>query len=113
MKSKSAILVLEALAQESRLQIFRALVAAGPEGLPAGKIAERLKLPAPTLSFHLSQLKHAGLISCERQSRSLIYSPDIAMMNALMAFLTENCCNGDSTKCAAVLTALSPKRKSK
>ena len=97
----SAVLsALAALAQESRLGVFRALVQAGPAGLPAGRIAERLALPAPTLSFHLAQLKAAKLASCRREGRSLIYAADYATMNAVVAFLLENCCAGDSS-CAA------------
>jgi DNA-binding transcriptional ArsR family regulator len=90
---------LNALAQESRLDVFRLLVQAGPEGLPAGQIAEKLDLPSATLSFHLSQLKHAGLVSCRRESRSLIYAAEYAAMNDLLAYLTENCCQGDAAGC--------------
>ena len=99
MKSSDIVIALEALAQESRLGIFRVLVASGPDGLPAGKIAERMRLPAPTLSFHLSQLKYAGLITCRRDGRSLIYSADFSAMNGLVAFLTENCCGGNMAQC--------------
>jgi predicted transcriptional regulator len=100
MELKSALRALEALSQESRLAIFKSLVEAGPNGLSAGQIAARLHLPAPTLSFHLSQLKHAQLASCQRASRSLIYSADFGTMNGLVAFLTENCCGGDPDLCA-------------
>jgi DNA-binding transcriptional ArsR family regulator len=75
------------------------LVEAGRAGLPAGAIGDRLGLPGPTLSFHLAQLKQAGLIACRREGRSLIYAADYAAMNALLAFLTENCCAGSG--CAA------------
>jgi ArsR family transcriptional regulator, arsenate/arsenite/antimonite-responsive transcriptional repressor len=111
MKTLEAVVALEALAQDSRLGIFRLLVAAGREGLPAGQIARRMKLPAATLSFHLSQLKHAGLIACLRQGTSLIYSANFDAMNALVGFLTENCCGGAS--CAAVCDApqAKPRRK--
>jgi DNA-binding transcriptional ArsR family regulator len=81
-----------ALAQETRLRIFRALVARGPEGMPAGRIAQRLELPGPTLSFHLAQLKQAGLVVSRREGRSLIYSADFDAMRALVDYLTENCC---------------------
>jgi len=91
---------LAALGQESRLGVFRALVQAGPAGLAAGEIAEQLALPAPTLSFHLAQLKGARLASCRREGRSLIYAADYATMNAVVAFLLENCCAGDKS-CAA------------
>ena len=94
METKDAVAALGALAQESRLEVFRLLVQAGPDGLPAGQIAERLKLASPTLSFHLAQLKHAGLIQAKRDGRSLIYAADYDGMNELMAFLTENCCAG-------------------
>jgi len=94
MESEEAVLALEALAQGSRLGIFRRLVTAGREGLPAGKIAEEMGLPNATLSFHLAQLRNAGLVKCERQSRSLIYSADFGAMDALLGFLTENCCQG-------------------
>lgn len=100
MESKGAVVALEALAQESRLGVFRLLVEAGPEGLPAGQIAERMDLAAPTLSFHLSQLKHAGLVACRREGRSLIYSADFGAMNSLVGFLTENCCGQNAVRCA-------------
>jgi ArsR family transcriptional regulator, arsenate/arsenite/antimonite-responsive transcriptional repressor len=99
MKSSDTVLALEALAQESRLGIFRLLVSSGPTGLPAGSIAEKMRLPAPTLSFHLSQLKNAGLITCRRDGRSLIYSADFSAMNELVGFLTENCCGGNAAQC--------------
>jgi len=94
-----AVAALSALAQESRLQVFLLLVQAGADGLPAGQIAERLKLASPTLSFHLAQLKHAGLVTLRRDGRSLIYAADYDGMNGLMAFLTENCCAGDPAGC--------------
>jgi DNA-binding transcriptional ArsR family regulator len=99
MEAQAAVVALEALAQESRLGIFRLLVEAGPDGLSAGRIAERMKLPAPTLSFHLAQLKHAELISCRRDRTSLIYSAEFGAMNDLVGFMTENCCGGDAAKC--------------
>ena len=97
----NAVAKLGALAQENRLAIFRLLVEAGPAGLPAGAIGERLGLPGPTLSFHLSQLKQAGLVACRREGRSLIYAADFPAMNALVGFLTENCCRGSSCAPAA------------
>ena len=87
-----AVNKLGALAQENRIAIFRLLVEAGRAGLPAGAIGERLRLPGPTLSFHLAQLKQAGLVACRREGRSLIYAADFPAMNELLAFLTENCC---------------------
>lgn len=95
MESSDAVAALAALAQETRLAIFRLLVTAGQSGLAAGDIADRLELAPATLSFHLNQLRHAGLIGFRREGRSLIYSADYAGMNALMAYLTENCCAGD------------------
>jgi DNA-binding transcriptional ArsR family regulator len=101
MNSEGAIAALGALAQEHRLALFRLLVRAGPEGLAAGRIAERLGVPASSLSFHLAQLSRAGLIRQARRSRSLIYSADFNAMNALMGFLTANCCCGPEAACAA------------
>ena len=95
-----AIAALAALAQETRLDIFRLLVQAGQEGLPAGQIGERLGLPSATLSFHLTQLRQAGLVTFTRQGRSLIYAAEYEAMNALVGFLTENCCGGDRSACA-------------
>jgi Predicted transcriptional regulators len=99
METSSAVAALAALAQENRLDIFRLLVQAGAQGLPAGQIAERLGIAAPTLSFHLAQLKHAGLVHQRRDGRSLIYATNYDGMNALMSFLTENCCAGSSSQC--------------
>jgi DNA-binding transcriptional ArsR family regulator len=92
MEKKAVLSALSALSQETRLDVFRLLVQAGPEGLSAGVIAEGLGVAPNTLSFHLAQLNHAGLIVQRRESRSLIYSADYGQMNALMGFLTENCC---------------------
>ncbi len=89
-----ALSALSALAQEHRLAIFRLLVQAGPDGLPAGDIAEKLAIPASSLSFHLSHLKQGGLVEDERQGRSIIYRADFAAMNRLIAYLLENCCAG-------------------
>ena len=92
MDQKHAIAALSALAQETRLELFRLLVTAGPDGLPAGVIAERLGVQPSSLSFHLAQLTHAGLITQRRRSRQLIYSAEYSAMNELLAYLTENCC---------------------
>jgi len=97
MEAKDAVDALSALAQESRLEVFRLLVRQGPAGLPAGRIAEGLGIPPATLSFHLAQLGHAGLVLSRRQGRSIIYGADYAGMQRLMAFLSENCCQGDAT----------------
>ena len=94
MEKQIAISALGALAQETRLDIFRLLVRAGPEGLPAGAVGEGLGIPSATLSFHLKELRSAGLIRCERSGRSRIYSPDFAAVNELVRFLTANCCDG-------------------
>lgn len=89
-----AIAALAALAQETRLEIFRVLVRAGPAGLAAGAIGDHLEIPAATLSFHLKELKNAGLVACSRQGRSRIYSPDFSTTSELLRFLTANCCQG-------------------
>ena len=94
MEKQVAISALAALAQETRLDVFRVLIQAGPEGLPAGGIGALLGIPSATLSFHLKELKSAGLVRCDRQGRSRIYSPDLAAVNQLIDFLTANCCRG-------------------
>ncbi|WP_428374815.1 ArsR/SmtB family transcription factor [Lichenicoccus sp.] len=99
MEKLYAIAALAALAQDSRLDIFRLLVQAGAEGLAVGQIADRLGLPSPTLSFHLNQLRHANLVTFRRDGRSLIYSAAYPVMNDLLAYLTENCCQGDASAC--------------
>ena len=104
MEKSHAIAALAALAQESRLDIFRLLVQAGADGLPAGQIAEKLTLPPATLSFHLNHLKHAGLVTFRRESRSLIYAAEYAAMNDLLAYLTDNCCQGDAASCGTTIT---------
>ena len=104
METITALTALEALAQESRLGIFRLLVEAGPEGLAAGQIGERMALPSPTLSFHLAQLKRAGLLDCARKGRSLIYSANFQAMNDLVGYLTDNCCGQPGTACGPVCT---------
>lgn len=103
MEKLDAITALAALAQESRLDVFRLLVQAGANGMPAGQIGERLGLPSATLSFHLNHLKQSGLVKCRRESRSLIYTAEYAAMNALLAYLTENCCQGDTSACGVTL----------
>lgn len=94
MKSELAVARLYALAQESRLAVFRLLVQRGPEGLPAGEIASRLKIAAATLSFHLKELSNAGLLVSRQEGRFIYYAPDFKAMNGLLAYLTENCCAG-------------------
>ena len=109
MTKLKAVAALGALAQESRLDIFRMLIARGPEGLPAGAIGDRLKLPSPTLSFHLNQLRFAGLVSSRRESRSIIYSANFGAMRGLMSYLTEQCCGGRPELCSPIL--LSPPQR--
>jgi DNA-binding transcriptional ArsR family regulator len=89
-----ALAALAALAQASRLRVFRALVGAGPAGLTPGALSAMLDTPASTLSFHLKELTHAGLVSVQRDGRHLIYRPEIERMNALLAYLTAHCCVG-------------------
>lgn len=99
MESKQAIEALTALAQETRLNIFRLLVEHGPTGLPAGSIGVRLKLPNATLSFHLKELNRAGLVHAQPLGRSIIYSANLLTMNGLVAYLTENCCRAVGDAC--------------
>lgn len=107
MKSSNAVEALSALAQEHRLALFRLLVQAGDKGLSAGAIAQELGVPNSSLSFHLAQLKNAGLILQERQHRSLIYRANYPAMNALLDFLTENCCAG--TSCVPATSGKTPR----
>lgn len=95
METNTAVRALGALAQESRLAVFRLLVKASPSGLPAGQIAERLGIPPSSLSFHMKELTHANLVDVEQRGRFMIYSANYAAMNHLLAFLTENCCGGN------------------
>lgn len=96
MQSKLVVAALGALAQESRLAIFRLLVQTGPEGLPATKIAEALSIPPSSLSFHLKELTHADMVTQTRAGRLLIYAANFETMNGLLGFLTENCCGGNA-----------------
>ena len=96
MQETDVVRSLAALAQEVRLRVFRALVVAGPAGLTPGDLAAQLEVAPNTLSFHLKELSHAGLISQERQGRNLIYRAAFDTMNALLAYLTENCCEGQA-----------------
>jgi ArsR family transcriptional regulator, arsenate/arsenite/antimonite-responsive transcriptional repressor len=112
MKVESAIEALGALAQEHRLALFRLLVRAGDNGMPAGAIAEKLGVPNSSLSFHLAQLRNAGLILQERQHRSLIYRANYSAMNALVAYLMENCCAGADCGVEAACKSAKKERKS-
>jgi len=109
MESTAAVMALEALAQGSRLAIFRELVQAGPPGLTPTHLSDALSLPAPTLSFHLAQLRHAGLVTVTRNGRSLSYAAAFEAMQDLIAYLTDNCCAG-STCTPAVCAPLKPAR---
>ena len=93
MNSKEVVAALGALAQDSRLAVYRLLVKRGPEGYAAGEIGERLDIPAPTLSFHLKALAQAGLVTARKEGRYVHYRADIEGMHALVAYLTENCCS--------------------
>ena len=97
MDTKSAVILLSSLAQEARLDIFRALVQASATGLSAGTIAENLGIPNSTLSFHLKELSHAGLVNARQESRFIYYSANYEAMNDLLAYLTENCCKGQQS----------------
>ena len=96
MEEQDAVSALAALAQTMRLRVFRALVGAGPQGLTPGALSAALGVPASTLSFHLKELSHAALVTQQRDGRNLIYRPDIARMNTLLAYLTAHCCQGQS-----------------
>ena len=107
MEGKDAVTALAALAQETRLSVFRLLVQAGLEGLPAGEIGTRLGVPAATLSFHLKELSYASLATSRQEGRFVYYAADFERMAALMSFLTENCCKGMPDECLSVVeTAL-------
>jgi ArsR family transcriptional regulator, arsenate/arsenite/antimonite-responsive transcriptional repressor len=107
MEIKAAVTSLAALAQETRLSIFRLLVEAGPDGIAAGRIGEALEVPGATLSFHLKELTRAGLVSSRQDKQFIYYAADYERMAELMSFLTENCCQGMPQKCLTVVeTAL-------
>jgi ArsR family transcriptional regulator, arsenate/arsenite/antimonite-responsive transcriptional repressor len=105
MKKPDALAALAALAQDNRLDIFRLLVRAGREGMPAGSIAGALKLAPSTLTFHLDRLRDAELATLRRKGRSMIYAAHYDTMNALLRFLTENCCQGNPEQNLAAETA--------
>lgn len=107
MDIQSAVTQLSSLAQEARLSIFRLLVQAGVEGLPAGSIAANLNIPASTLSFHLKELSRAGLIHSQQVSRFIYYTANYVTMNDLLAYLTENCCAG-KIECCSNITICQP-----
>lgn len=108
MESKAAIAAFGALAQSTRLDAFRLLVRAEPEGLPAGEVARLLGVPQNTGSSHLAILSHAGLVTSQRESRSVIYRADLNAVRELTLFLLKDCCNGRSDLCAPLIAELSP-----
>jgi ArsR family transcriptional regulator len=112
MNKPHALAALAALAQDNRLDVFRLLVEAGPQGVSAGSVAKVLKLAPNTLTFHFDRLREAGLVAVRREGRSMIYSAQYDAMNALIAFLTENCCRGAADVCEppAVCKPASAKR---
>jgi ArsR family transcriptional regulator len=103
MEPSDAVAALAALAQDSRLDVYRLLVQAGPEGLAAGSIASALGLAPNTLTFHFDRLRQAGLVTVRRAGRSMIYAARYDTMNGLIAYLTENCCGGRPEQCAPVI----------
>jgi DNA-binding transcriptional ArsR family regulator len=111
MEKTNAVAALAALAQDNRLDVFRLLVQAGPEGLAAGAVADALGLAPNTLSFHFDRLRNAGLVTCRREGRSLIYAARYETMNTLLGYLTENCCAGVAADCAPVACAPAASRK--
>src|SRR5579864_9546275 len=111
MKKSDVLTSLAALAQENRLDVFRLLVEAGPQGMPAGSVAAALKLAPNTLTFHFDRLRDAGLVTVRRDGRSMIYAAQYDTMNALLDYLTENCCQGRAEECAP--TGTSAKRRTR
>ena len=111
MNVKQAVVALGAIAHEHRLAVYRLLVETGPAGLPAGEIAERLGTPPSSLTFHLQQMLHAGLVTQRRLGRQLIYAADFAAMNGLVSYLTENCCGGGASCAPACNPAATPKSR--
>ena len=111
METKTVVSAFGALAQETRLGIYRLLVAAGPEGLAAGAIAEELELPPATLSFHLKELNQAGLVRSRQEGRFVIYAANFDTMIALVSFLTDNCCGGNACVPACQPASTAKRRK--
>lgn len=109
MKTNDAIKALAALAQGTRLGVYRLLVQRGPEGLPPGAIAEKLDVPNATLSFHLKELSQAGLVSARQEGRFIYYAANYSAVNALVGYLTENCCGGE--ECSIVSESVKPSRR--
>lgn len=113
MEKSDAVAALSALAQDNRLDVFRLLVQAGPEGMPAGGVAEELDLAPNTLTFHFDRLRLAGLVTVRRDGRSMIYAARYEVMNGLLAYLTENCCRGAEECAPAACVPSKPVRKRK
>jgi ArsR family transcriptional regulator len=113
MEEINAVAALSALAQEHRLAVFRLLVKAGPEGMPAGELAEALDLAPNTLTFHFDRLRSAGLVTVRRDGRSMIYAAQFETMNTLLCFLTENCCQGAPEKCAPAICQPAKSKRTK
>jgi ArsR family transcriptional regulator, arsenate/arsenite/antimonite-responsive transcriptional repressor len=111
MERSDAIAALAALAQDHRLETYRLLVQAGHDGLPAGEVAARIGLPPNTLTFHFDRLRQAGLVTVRRDGRQMIYAARYDTMNALLGYLTENCCKGVGADCAGPSCAPAPSRK--
>lgn len=111
MKTNKAVAALASLAQESRLAVFRLLVQAGPNGLPAGKIAARLAIPPSSLSFHLKELAHAQMVLSRQDGRSIYYAANFSTMTQLLAFLSENCCGGNPCVPIAATPCNVPKKE--
>jgi ArsR family transcriptional regulator, arsenate/arsenite/antimonite-responsive transcriptional repressor len=111
MEKTDAVAALAALAQDNRLDVFRLLIRAGPDGMPAGAIAEALDLPPNTLTFHFDRLRMAGLVTVRREGRSMIYTARFETMNSLIGFLTENCCGG--VPCAPAAASKPVRKRSK
>jgi DNA-binding transcriptional ArsR family regulator len=113
MEKTDAVATLAALAQDNRLDVFRLLVQSGPEGMSAGRVAEALDLAPNTLTFHFDRLRSAGLVSVRREGRSMIYAAQYEAMNALLGFLTDNCCQGAAEKCRPSVCKPSKPKRSK
>src|SRR5580700_9934435 len=113
METSNAVAALAALAQDNRLDVFRLLVQAGPDGMAAGRVAEELDLAPNTLTFHFDRLREAGLVTVRREGRSMIYAARFETMNGLVAFLTENCCGGAAHLCTPAAVCEAARRTTK
>ncbi len=113
MEKSDVVAALAALAQDNRLDAYRLLVQAGPQGMPAGSIASALKLAPNTLTFHFDRLRQAGLVTVRREGRSMIYAARYEAMNGLLSYLTENCCAGAPTSCGSAESAPSRRTRKK